>query len=241
MTNPSKMKGTTMSERERRAPKARRPPVPKPKRKGKNPEWVSDLGATARTAGRALALAQMTWAAVNPEMKFVDTISTATMSTTMTYVPLNLIAQGLTDNTRVGNSIRIKRVDIGWKLTTPSAATVGCTNVVQLLRKIQAGGAAVVTADAYTNSGTLPVMNPDGFTNYKVEYEKTTALSTTAGGNPVSFDQVSLDIDKHCQYNTTTGVITAINTNLLSLAFATDATSNQATLSYYCRLWYLDN
>ena len=90
---------------------------------------MSMLGSGAK-ATAALAMAYKAIKAVNPEKKELRTSIGGTPGTTATITPINVSQQGTTDQTRVGDSI--KMVDIQYR----QLFTVNASSTAEIVRDI---------------------------------------------------------------------------------------------------------
>jgi len=187
------------------------------------------------------------------ELKYFDTALSFTMDATG-EVPatgqLNLIAQGVTEVTRVGRLATVKSIQLrGTASFAPAAAATAATNgFIYLCLDTQTNGAAAAVTDVLTgNNLSTALVNLNNSMRFRIlkRFKFTMqpgAGATTAYNNVVK----TFDFYKRCNYvldfSSTTGAITEIRSNNLFLLAGTDGASDDTiTIAGNARLRFSDS
>ncbi len=217
------------------------------RRKGRRPPRDTTKAEVSRFAGDAYDLAsravrgvQYITKLINIETKYVDTISSASLTTTPTVVYVSALAQGTDVSNRVGDSIRIQGLSYAFTLYGNTAST-GVTQVrVMLVRDLQNQGATPTTTDVITNLSAVAQPVYLQRTRYNILYDESVLLFRETGPL-VDMRKGSIAQNGHIRYRgTTTAVTSAAEGSLFLMAFST-AVSNAPTLDYSVRLLYTDD
>jgi hypothetical protein len=178
------------------------------------------------------------WSMLNVEDKYLDTSATVTLSATWGSNLLNGLSQGNTSSTRQGQSVKVVGFEFRYTLYLAAAGT-SSTSRILIFRDKQANGAAPNVTQVYPVDVTTPRVVAD-IDRFIVNVEDTITLTTT-GNNAWSESHVFRD-SWHIDFNSgNTGVITDIVTNSLYISYVNDGTVNFPSLSYTCRVIYVDN
>lgn len=207
----------------------------------------SGVGAVATIAKAVLPAIS----AINTEVKYYDQTAAVTAYTPGTNDQLiNLtgnIAQGLTDNDRIGNSILAK--NIALKLAFNFPATVGTPSVMGIhcrmtvfCYKNDASGEAPTVAKLYQSPTNLySPINKDNSEQYVLLKDKFFTLESSAGITAIAgFRHMKWykDLNWHIRW----GANTDPSTNHIYVVFRSSAgVTNALGITYYSRLNFTDN
>jgi len=175
----------------------------------------------------------------NEEMKYVDTnIGTAVaVSSTPTITCLNLLAQGNNASNRIGNQVRIMRIECRV------VSVVG--DATQVMRFVlvwdkQPNGALALEADLFSVAGQpISLRNNDKIKRFDFLYDKQFSLDTNDSVK-VLLD-VNTRVNRISYYNGTTGLISNITTGALLLYQISDSGAvPHPTQGVALRVYFLD-
>lgn len=187
------------------------------------------------------------------EKKFFDTsiVNVADVSAGAVLNSLCLVPQGTTDQTRVGNKITLKNINLrGFASNDDAAAGTlqpGILRVILFVDK-QANGATATVTDILQSASISSFRNMDQvdrFVILKDQFYKTVVTVTNSTGTPHS-DQgntlwkmsVKCNIDVH--FSSTTGAITELKSNNVGLLYVTDQTTCNAATLGTARVKFID-
>lgn len=184
---------------------------------------------------------QLTWA--------VDS-TTETSSSAVTGQILVGLAEGVTEGTRVGHSINIKRIQIRGDINQIPGA--GATNAnlacLWLIQDKQTNGAQASFDDIFNTSGAgvapRVLLDQDRQARFKVLWCKTFDLSSLSGttgayNNRIHPIDVDLRVNIDVEFTGAAGAITEFSSN--NLFFASGATTDDtATVSCIARVLFTD-
>ncbi len=199
--------------------------------------------ATYDNARKALDLAIKTKKLLNVEYKFFDTqAQNASMSQTGTALNLVLSNQGTSDITRVGNSIRLTRVNVNYIITMNASATSTICRYILAWDSSPNGSGLTMANTLEDSSVTDNLVSPyniDSKRRIHVLYDKVHTLNINANRSvAVHF---SIPLDHHVRYDGNAGDVTDLSSgNLAALHFTSEAT-NTPTLTHFERVRFIDN
>lgn len=199
-------------------------------------------------ARKAFSLAKYVASVVNVETKFIDTTAGGVLipAATPTIVPLTLCSQGVTDETRNGNSIKAKsnslKFNISINPTNPTDAIIRCMLV---LDKVSNGTVPSIN-DILDNVGgiteTLCHYNGDNMgSRFKVLADKRYHLDTS--GKEQVTGSIFRKLGHHVKYDGPSNAITDATTGHLYFIFMSNISTvaNQPDISYTNRFYFIDN
>lgn len=173
-----------------------------------------------------------TFGRYKPELKFHDVDlddSVVAVGANMTS-SINLIAQGVTESTRVGGKCTIRSINWRFNLSLPNvnqgAGTGDIIRVILYLDK-QCNGATATGTDLLETSDYQSFNNLANKGRFKILMDRTYSLNYAAGawdGTGTDYAQVLLSDSfyKKCsipiEFNSTTGAITEIRSNNIGVA-----------------------
>lgn len=223
-----------------------RKPYAKKSYKGSSSGW----NGYANIARKALRTAQMVASIVNVEHKYIDTqVTSATILNTAYRVdPLTLCAEGDDMTNRNGRSIKATELDLRVQLQQNAAAAPVMFRMM-LIRDNACSGATLTMTDIV--SSTIGTNNaPNDYRNvltgatkrYDILYNKFISLD---GGDSYKNWTKHIKLDSHVRYIGTGNTITSAGQGSLFLACistgATGGTTDGSTLTYQCRVKFVDN
>ena len=193
------------------------------------------------------------------EKKFFDTIINSAVDTTAENITsLNLIPQGVTESTRVGRKCTITNIHckgfILWS-SASSFTTLAASRIrVVLVQDTQCNGANAAYTDVYASTTTVAWRNMSNSTRFKVLKEwiitppnmaATTSDNWATSANTIGFcSPTKLKFNMRCsipvEVSSTTGAITEIRSNNLTVMAVSDSGDDIHTLYLNCRVRYTD-
>lgn len=160
------------------------------------------------------------------EKKFIDVVIGLTATTTagaITGHSMNLVAQGVTDVTRVGNKITVKNINVRLHLQMVSQASIAPVNdVVRFVMYIdkQCNGQDCAVADILQQtSNTYAFRNMDQTDRFIILKDKfvplyLTTVDAALGSSGIArMLKFSKKLDLPIHYSSTTGAITEVKSN----------------------------
>lgn len=228
----------------RRAPIRRRPRGTVAKRmvEGHNSTMIEKM-AWGAGAVSTLARAIVPYIkANNAEAKYFD--QSATVNPTFpnaSIVVMSNMAQGLTDITRIGNSIKAKDLKVKYTFT-PSYTSLPYNNtrVMIIIDKMQGGVAApVITQILEDSTNYLSPLNKD-FTDRFVLL-RDNYYTINQGGNAPLQHELFLKLDYHIRYLSSGAAVADQGPGAIYFVVINREATNVNTTSFYSRLNYYDN
>lgn len=220
----------------------------KPQNKKKVPGWGGTIGRVMKVgmkstekgglAYRAFRLAKRVANAVNVEYKISDASNVAgavDYTGGVVSLPSN-ISQGITDSTRIGDSIKIQNLTLRY---------IGVRNTADSILRVMVlfdpqNKIAAVTDVLQSTGSALSVISPKNYDKRfqnNVLYDRTMTLTTA--DHPYVVEDIVIPIDKHCQYNAATTTVNTGDIKLLTISNVSGV--NLPTFTYYARLSYTDD
>lgn len=222
----------------------------------KNPISLSSKPALDKAIGQALKKRHIN----SPEQKYVEFISTGvSVSATETLVLLNGISLGTTDNSRIGERIRVTKIEFNAFMSLNPAASGGSdVGKLSLFIDKQVNGSATefttaINSDVpapYTDTGNSICLKNAAFEDsYYIIKDWDWTLDANAGVSgawqaDIMRFKCEVPINRIVRYdNSNAGNITDIITNAIYLGFIgahTAGGGGTSTLAYFARVWYTD-
>lgn len=206
---------------------------------------VKKVGSGLQVALQALTIARGLKALINVERKFIDnTYSGSAVSTTPSVQCINLTAQGTTNTTRVGNSLKMSNLTIEGYVTLNSAAAFDYVRLAVILDRQCTGILASYSPNIYESTTPISPRNKQSVDRFTVLKEF--KLQLDQNGNQIQkftyFSKMPLDEkDRHVKYNGTGGTIADLYTNAILLVWVGVQATNQSNISAISRIRYVDN
>lgn len=196
--------------------------------------YAGPVGKIAKTVGGIISM-------INPEKKYVDnTVSlTSVPGTGVLVATYTMMAQGLGDQQRNGNSI--KGVDIAGKMYLQKNIGVQTTamRLIWVLDK-ECDGAAPLLSQILDNVDVVSGLNKDYTKRFVILKDK--MLTLNDGGGQTKFQKYYFPTDFHVHYDGATAAITDAKENQVFLFAISDQTADYAPLiTHFGRFNYYDN
>lgn len=213
--------------------------VAKPVRRRKKRNGRIPYSAMVRQVGNDVA---RIYSMFNTELKYQDYIGSSVQGTTMTQVLVNGLTQGTTSTTRLGDTIRVKTVELNMRISISTTSTLGyVTFRVLLLRDTQPNGATFGPGN-YLNTPTnvLSTITMAQCKRFHTVDDQMFIMDSN-GPQAVLYRRV-YNIDFHPEYGLgNAGTIADLSKDALFLCFLSDDNTNQPGYSYWTRLHFIDN
>lgn len=177
---------------------------------------------------------------INTEFHLSDTIaSNASVSSTTTITLLNGLQLGDTTTTRTGQSIKMDRSDFRFIMRGNVTAVTCFLRVIVVVDK-QANSAAPASGDLLAADTVIAPYTFASQQRFIPLFDETFALPSS--GQACITKAVGVNTIQHVTYNAgNAGTIADISSNSLYLYMLSDQATNTPTISYYYRLWFVDN
>lgn len=167
-------------------------------------------------------------ATIGPETKFIDSGFAATaQTTTMSLTQMNIMSQGTTNGTRIGNKVQCRGIEVRGSLGLPAAPDNTVNIRVGLIVDFQANGAVPVVGDIWNNLAVAPNVfahrNLNTIERFKVLKDELIGLS--AAGPGIQSFVWHIPADFVTKYIGNTGTVTDIETGALYFYAYSDETA----------------
>ncbi len=185
--------------------------------------WVAGKSRTSGFYGR--------YSGRSGELKFhdVDLDDAVIAQGIQVTASINLIAQGVTESTRVGRKCALRSINWHYNLTLPNVGNIGAGDVVRvvLFKDKQCNGATATNTGIWESDDFQSFRNLANSGRFEILMDRTHVLNrTSAGGNGTANDaptqEWSFSFYKACniplEFDSTTGAITEIRSNNLGVA-----------------------
>jgi hypothetical protein len=217
----------------------------KTRRRGKGKS--TNKAEVARFAGDAYDLASRAYRGVtkiakliNIETKFFETYVGTTLNNTPVVTYLSTIPQGTNQSERVGNSLRIQRMQFNYLLTIPTTTVATDVRIV-LIRDLENVGANPAWTDVFP-SASLASLQQLLFVNkerFSILHSEALVIQ------PLSFNGVCKHVDVphngHIKYRGTSAAVASAAEGAIFLLATCSTASNFPNFSYSFRLYYTDD
>lgn len=214
----------------------KRPNKRKPQRKGGFIRKAMGAGAMAYSA---LVMAKRLKDMVNTEYKFYDQQVNATYDHTGILNILNTPAQGQTDVTRIGDSIKVQNLTLrGYIYANPAAVSTLFRIMVIWDPQNKSTATSDILEQVASVYAPISPKNYDKKYQTKVLYDKCHSIVSGASDSAMrQFDAV-IPVNQHTQFSNGS---TSINTGALKILLVSAAGANLPTCVYWARTTYTDN
>lgn len=236
----------------RRPAYRRRPYVNKTKKlvTGEGPTLLEKIASGVGTAASVAKAVLPIVAAINTEAKYLDTANgLAPTLAAPSIVNISAMAQGLTDKTRIGNSILAKsifcKVRVVGTMTNDTGPQYHSVRIMLIVDKLQGGTAPTISQIMESTSTNLSMGNKNYTDRFTILKDKIIDMNNMYydGSNPslgVKSIKFFKKLDFHIRYIGTDAASTSMGPNALYLVGWPLASSGLA-FTFYCRLNYTDN
>lgn len=233
----------------------RKPYVNKTKKlvTGHGPTWLESLASGAgQVASLARAVAPAI-AAINTEAKYLDTSGgLAPTLAAPSIVNLSLMAQGLTDKTRIGNSLLAKSIQVRIRLVLTNeisgvyGSPYSSIRVMLIVDKLQGGTPPTIAQIMESTSSNISMANKNYTDRFTIVKDKMCNFSPNWGTGSTTPTQAVCDfkffkpLDFHIRYLGTGSANADAGPNQLYL-ICWPHHSIGCSFTYYTRLNFTDN
>lgn len=194
--------------------------------------------ATADFARQGYYLAKRLKRLINVEVKFHDVDQTAGVTTASTGIvhDLTVIAQGDTQLTRNGSSLKPLHFSLKGTINQNSTQPTASVRCILFRGKLENGTTPTVTT--YLESASIYAqINHDNKFQHNTLMDKTFVLTNVGSNRRVPFN-IEQKLFGHVNYDDAT---TTIEAGGLYLLLITDNTSLTPVVTYYSRMTFTDN
>lgn len=175
---------------------------------------------------------------VNVEKKFTDQTVGTTVTTTGGIQCLNLVAQGSTDITRNGDSIKMHGLQYKLNVGINSSANQTVYRHMIVLDKDSRQGTPAIS-DILSTANTISPTNVDGHDRFVILKDERIALNT--GGVPSKVYDEYIPLDIHAKYVSAGSTVADTAQNTLWFVNITNEATNGAGVSGHFRVSFYDN
>lgn len=176
---------------------------------------------------------------VNAEPKYIDLTATANpTSATVNYSHLTSVAQGTTDQTRIGNKILLKDIIFRLQFTINTAATATHIRGVLYVDK-EFDGAHVASPLPLAALNTEAPLDLDNSKRFVVL--KDVDISLSINGNRTYGMKIYKRLNFHTDYDGAGSGVATGKQNQLIFAYLSNESTNTPTMAYYSRVKFYDS
>ncbi len=197
----------------------------------------------ARDASKALTIALGLKKLVNVEIKSINTTATDQASANASIITaINLSAQGLDTEDRIGNSIKLQFIKLDYCIQIHASATDTAVRCMVILDRqaVQALPAlALILQDATPSDNIVSPRHKDFKQRFTTLYDKVHIVS--ANGSGKRFGSMYKKILAKVRYDAAGGTIAALETNSLTFIHMTDEATNVPTITWASKVGFVDN
>jgi len=192
---------------------------------------------------QALKLARKALRALNSEVKWLDTINLAlAITSTESIIPLTNIQQGVTSETRIGESLKLMSIHFRGQMFGDPAIAVSQVRLV-LVQDMQTNGALYTNSDLFENvSANADLVTQRNLKNkhrFRILMDRTYSMQNTGNlCHDINFYQ---KLSMLIRYKSNNGDITDLSSNSLTLYAVSNRTTDAPDLNYSIRLRFVDN
>lgn len=182
---------------------------------------------------------------INIETKFIDTVQTSVaISTISSIFSISSIAQGLTSQTRVGDSLKIQHISMMARVNVNPAASNSLVRVI-VFRDLDGYGTAPTGLDLMEVDAVVSApLSPYKFRNlqrFSVLYDELIEVQGTVQGTagiPITFDSSH---SGHILYLGTAAAAASNGKGSLYVYCVSDEATSTPTLAFYSRVTFTDD
>ncbi len=216
------------------------------RRKKRTKNKVQGSDSVGKYFGDAWSLAKRTAVGLNEirkliniETKIIDTtLSPSSIDNSGTIVSLTSVAQGLDYNNRIGDSIKLQRIQIRSKILMNTTSTGSVMRVI-LFRDLYQNGTAPTFTNLLGGAGTLNPINWLLKDRFAILADELLFLSPNGQDGAVS--EIDLQHEGHVKYIGTSSSSGSNGFGSVYLAALSDESTNLPQLSFHCRVTFTDD
>lgn len=193
--------------------------------------------------GYALRGVNMLKNLINTETKYIDTVvntNTNFDNTTGQMNALSLCSQGVSDTSRIGNSILCKHLTINWAVSLNNSNTNGNRfRLIIFIDKQNAKGVAPSATDILTAVTPTALKNVDNLDRFVILRD---IMGNVDPDKPVVNGKIYIPLHRlHTKYDGTLGQQSDLAENGIYLLGLTNQNTNLPFLNFQARLAFYDN
>jgi hypothetical protein len=182
---------------------------------------------------------------INIETKFLDTVQVSTaIGTTGVVFSISSIAQGLTSQTRVGDSLKIQHIEVKGRINVNPAASNSVVRVL-VFRDLDGYGTAPTGADVMELDAAVSApLSPYKFRNlqrFSILYDELMEVQGIVQGTAGIPFSYSSSHAGHILYLGTASAAASNGKGSLYVLCVSDEATNAATLAFYSRVLFTDD
>lgn len=185
------------------------------------------------------------------EKKYLDTAiaSSTNIQAGVIYPSLNLVPQGTTDSTRIGNKITITNINLHLYPNNdsyggPGGFSGGNIRYIVYLDK-QCNGATATPSDILTNPNIQSFRNMNNLDRFQILYDKVTNIPIEAREATTDvtafYVPISRKVNIPIYFSSIFGALTEIRSNNIGLLAITDTQTTNVGAIGLCRIKFTDD
>jgi hypothetical protein len=175
---------------------------------------------------------------INIETKIFDTASASSPDNAGTVIPLNLIAQGVDFQNRVGDSLKMQKLEFNFRITIGSGTKTFVRMMV--LRDLDNQGATPAVTDILQSADILApkkYLNQDRFS---VLVDEISSLNSVSIPNQVS--EYDMAHEGHIKFLGNTAAAASMGKgSLFLLLLSNESAVNAPSVGYWSRIYFTDD
>lgn len=211
----------------------------------KFPRYPKNKSTALAVASKALKTTLALKRLVNVEKHIRDfQITSTTVSSAGLITNLSLIAQGDSSNERDGDQIKVLSISCNMKYNINVLVPVATIRML-LVEDKQTNGAQFTLADLLddvsVNDGLVSNYNQDNMYRFNIVWDKVVTLATNGTGSRLVYKTASMQKRIRYELGEAGAVIAALSSSSYSLVLLSDHSANMPTVTFFCRVKYVDN
>lgn len=197
------------------------------------PPQKSNTSSYASMAKTALQTAKWVASMINVEFKHHDISVNSTISNSGSITLLNNVPQGDTTQSRDGNSVKMKGLDVNFLMERNSSATYTYVRMIVFMDK-QYDGSLSTSNEILDN---LNILSHRNITNGKRYYVYSDQTYTLNNQRPSVESSKHISTNAHVRYNAGGGIAS----NAIQILFISNEGTNTPLVAWRSRMRYIDN
>lgn len=219
-------------------------------KKDKRPTWAKIMHTGFQMynnfkgpLGYALRGVNMLKNLINTETKYIDTVQTTSTNfdnNTGLMIPLSLCSQGVSDTSRIGNSILCKHLTINWAVTiNPSNTNGNRFRIIVFIDKQNVKGVSPVATDLLASVVPTALKNVDNLDRFVILRD---IMRKVDPDEPTVNGKIYIPLHRlHTKYDGSLGQQSDLAENGIYLLALSNQGINLPTLNLNARLAFYDN
>lgn len=175
---------------------------------------------------------------INIETKFLNVASSQTVSNTGSIVPLSQIVQGVNYTERIGDSIKIQKIEFRCKVSMSTSASFTNFRLI-IFRDLYQQGADPTITNVLGSASTL---NPKNFLlrdRFSLLVDEMFVMSVS-GDNACSLEY-NIPHEGHIKYIGTTAATASNGFGSIYMLVLSDEATNVPTIAYNSNIYFTDD